>query len=55
MAIKGCCTYSNNLEFQRRVLIRKFWYSDKTRSRAKVTGAKAAHLDKLYSYMLRSR
>lgn len=52
--VKGDFDYRTNLEAERRVLIRKFWHSDKTRNRAKVTGAKVAHLDKLYRYMMRS-
>jgi hypothetical protein len=51
---KGDYQYWVNLEAERRVLIHKFWHSDKTRNRAKVTGAKAAHLNKLYRYMIRS-
>jgi hypothetical protein len=53
--VKGEFDYFTNLEAERRVLIHKFWHSDKTRNRAKVTGAKAAHLDKLYRYVMRSR
>lgn len=52
--VKGEFEYSTNLNFERSTLIRKFWHSDKTRNRAKVTGAKAAHLSKLYRYMLRA-
>lgn len=52
--VKGEFDYFTNLEVERRLLISKFWFSDKKRGRAKVTGAKAAHLDKLYRYMRRS-
>lgn len=52
--VKGSFEYWVNLEAERRGLIHKFWHSDKQRNRVKVTGAKAAHLDKLYRYMLRS-
>lgn len=50
---KGEFDYFTNLEAERRLLIYKFWFSDKKRGRAKVTGAKAAHLNKLYRYMRR--
>jgi len=51
---KGDFDYRTNIEAERVVLIHKFWYSDRNRSHVKVTGAKAAHLDKLYRYMRRS-
>jgi len=52
--MKGKFDYFTNVEAERRLLVNKFWFGQK-RSRAKVTGAKAAHLDKLYRYVLRSR
>lgn len=46
-------TYRENIEAERRALLRKFYYSQ-NRSSIKVTGAKYAHMQKLYTYLLRS-
>ena len=52
-AVRRKLMYNDNLLLERQSLAKKYLYSQ-VRKRIKITGAKMAHIEKLYKYHLRA-